>query len=329
MNAAAKSSDPSWTAFAQSLAKLPFHPGEVNERVSMLARRYFPMEAKRSSNEGLVASPTCYAKKWRIARALRSPCGSGLQAVLKRWRLVAMLQIYSRSCHRKSREKRRLRLQSVIDEACVAAKKHHMYGLYQAIRKLSPKKPRTKIKMTTSTGLVMSSQDEFVAILSYFRSLFMNEDAISWQIPYCSNCPITENDLVLSFKSLKPPKAVPRHYAPTAVWKLIGESLAPALYQYLCSNWSAVYPDIPVQWTSSWVILIPKAGRTQLRPEDLRPISLQDPIGKICLKAVVHRARELSLPQLVVWPLYAYIPQRGTLDAIYPAESDALQDEQV
>ena len=303
-----------WLELVNLVSHLTFEPGKVNEQVLHLLHRFYPAQAPRPSQ--VPCSPSMYVEKWRVARALRLPAGSGIHSVFVRWKLVIRSRILHRKCHQLSRQRRREKLNAILDDARAAAQQHNVRALFQAIRRLSPKRPRAKIKMVSEAGLALSPSEEHAIIISYFRKLFVRHEVHEWEVPCCESCPITEEDLMLSFDSLKPHKAVPRHYAPTAVWRLLSKAIVPGMYDYLDRHWSDSRPAIPISWASSWVVLIPKPGKTRLRPEDLRPISLQDPIGKACLKAVVHRARDRSLSQLIIWPLYAYIPQRGTLDAI-------------
>ena len=228
LQTAARSRSEQWLLLEQSVSAMKFEPEQVNARIRDLLLHHFPpSQAVRSSK-----APSCddfFERKWKVARALRQPAGAGLHAIFQRWRLVTRLKILHRLGQRRSRQIRRDKLNEIVDTAREAAKNYNMRALYHAVRRLSPKKPRVKVRFTSPSGLALSSSDEYVQILDYFRKLFVKDDATDWNIPYCANCPLTEADLLASFKSLKTWKAVPRHYLPTAVWKLLGDVIVPPL----------------------------------------------------------------------------------------------------
>ena len=122
--------------------------------------------------------------------------------------------------------------------------------------------------------------------------------------------------LFRSLRSLPLRKAVPRHCTPTCVLKLLATWLAPWLYSYLASLWINTVPDVPCQWCSAWLTLVPKKGKSGHDITHWRPIGLQDGIGKSVLKTITLEARNAVLPLLTCYPQYAYLPGRGTLDAI-------------
>ena len=111
-------------------------------------------------------------------------------------------------------------------------------------------------------------------------------------------------------------KAVPRHCVPSAVWKSMAYILAPWLYKHLMSLWTEKIPHIPVDWRSSWLVLVPKSGKSGSQADHWRPISLQESLGKATLSTIIKQAQKEILPLLTIWPQFAYLPGRGTYDAI-------------
>ena len=92
--------------------------------------------------------------------------------------------------------------------------------------------------------------------------------------------------------------------------------VAPWLFGHLTKNWSACIPCIPDIWCSSWLTLVPKPGRNGSQEDHWRPISLQEALGKAVLKTITREARDWVLEDLTCWPQFAYLPGRGTYDAI-------------
>ena len=200
----------SWQALLHEISALTFVPSQVNEQIHRAVLRHYPSEAQRPKLVSI--SPKLYQRKWQVAKALRSPAGSGLTAVLLRWHLVARLRVLHRQTQRLSRRLRRDRMNRIIDDAKLAARHSNMHALFAAIRRLSPKRPRLKVRICSTSGLAMSAEDEHKTIVEYFQQLFVKEDAIGWDVPYCDTCPLNLQSIMDAFKTLNARKAVPKHY---------------------------------------------------------------------------------------------------------------------
>ena len=111
-------------------------------------------------------------------------------------------------------------------------------------------------------------------------------------------------------------KAVPKHCVPSVAWKHMDMFLAHWLHQHLTKLWTNCLPIIPLEWRSSWLVLVPKLGKSGSSAEHWRPISLQESLGKATLKTITRQAQASALPLLTCWPQFAHLPGRGTYDAI-------------
>ena len=69
--------------------------------------------------------------------------------------------------------------------------------------------------------------------------------------------------------------------------------LAPVLFSQLQTWWSRWPPIIPHSWKDGWLTMIPKVGKSPSKYEHLRPIALQEPLGK----AVIGILTTLEWPQ--------------------------------
>ena len=75
-------------------------------------------------------------------------------------------------------------------------------------------------------------------------------------------------------------------------------------------------PHIPQSWKDGSLFLLPKPGKKPDTAANLRPLALQDPLGTTILGLLTTAARSSVLSTLCAQPQYAYLPQRGTFEAI-------------
>ena len=92
--------------------------------------------------------------------------------------------------------------------------------------------------------------------------------------------------------------------------------LAPLLHGILTKWWSHNPPFIPSCWRDGWLCMLAKPRKAPSCPQNLRPIALQEPIGKAVLGLVAKIALGFAFPHLVSWPLMAYLPYRSVLDCV-------------
>ena len=110
-------------------------------------------------------------------------------------------------------------------------------------------------------------------------------------------------------------KAVPKHMAPSATWKLCAEALGDVFSAALRGHFKQA------DWKNSYVVWIPKPNKPPINVASLRPIGLTSPASKAlagCLRAPLLSHLE---PLIQVVPQFAYAKHRGTADAIAKAHS--------
>ena len=75
-------------------------------------------------------------------------------------------------------------------------------------------------------------------------------------------------------------------------------------------------PYIPQIWKDGWMLMLGKPNKPATTPYNLRPIALQDPVGKAIIGLLIRQACDDAKPTMLIWPLWAYMQQRSTLDAV-------------
>ena len=85
---------------------------------------------------------------------------------------------------------------------------------------------------------------------------------------------------------------------------------------------------LPQEATACALALLPKPGRPSKRPQDLRPLGLQDPASKVYACLLRDKLEPYLLPWLSDKPQYAYIPGRSIDEAVLRAcrNCDVIRD---
>ena len=121
--------------------------------------------------------------------------------------------------------------------------------------------------------------------------------------------PFTEQDLAGAFARLNTMKSTAPGSCPNVCLKASPIEVAKQLHPLFVRC-------IPQQWKGGSLFLLPKPGKRPDKAINLRPLALQDPVGTTTLGLIAGHARQSALTKLCAQPQYAYLPQRGTYEAI-------------
>ena len=293
----------------------------LQKMILMVASAAYPSTESASSPE---SGPPDFARKWQLWAQLKGVPGVSMHAILKRWRIWTQLMIISRQCRQASKHRRRQKLERIFEDARHAAKQHDIRSLYRSIRRLAPKKPKQRFKLKNNEGGHMTIKEEADHLLQHYKSIFAD---LPWAPvdKSMSHPVIASADIQDALASLPAWKSAPSHCLPNLLWKVF----APAVAERLRGVYVSAIQEqaIPSCWQDSWLFLLPKPGKRGHHARDLRPISLQDPAGKAILKRVTIEARSHCLHDLCALPLFAYLPMRGTAEAVHRVLSHCCQME--
>lgn len=103
--------------------------------------------------------------------------------------------------------------------------------------------------------------------------------------------PFSEHDLHRALMSIPACKAIAKPFVEGYVWKSHAAFLTPILYHALETWWSGTSAHIPQSWKDGWMLLIPKPAKAPVQPEALRPLALQEPLGKSVIGLLVKIAQ--------------------------------------
>ena len=254
--------------------------------------------------------------KWEHRRHLLKPTCCTLKAILQKWVHWTRFHQLKRSQAAHAKVMKQRQLQDLLADAEHAASKHDSFGLYQMINKYSPKQPRKRIRLRTSQGQPASAVDALHMTQNYVQELWKGPAQIEYDRTTPTGVPFSLQDLISELEKTPAVKAVARPYLPGVFWKCFAAQTAGILYPFLEAWWNHAPIFVPPQWKAAWLTFLPKPSKPPISLSHLRPIALQEPLGKAVLGLVTKTFLRDITPFLVGSPQYAYIMCRSALDAI-------------
>ncbi|CAE7840575.1 unnamed protein product [Symbiodinium sp. KB8] len=192
--------------------------------------RAFPpikrMDQRVSANEGYRASAR---GTWQLHRQLLRSGLPSLRNIWSRWRLYAQFLRASAQLRRQSKELKRQFLEDQMRQAESAARKGNHRDLFLIARRLGPKKAQGVSRLQGPDGHVLDSKAEMAAIIKHSTAAFASTPDTTSLQPLRGSHRFTATELQAELGSLNIRKAVPRHIAPNAVWKLCAASVSSRL----------------------------------------------------------------------------------------------------
>lgn len=257
------------------------------------------------------------ARKWRHLHWAKQ-CSTGLTGLFRRWIHWTKFSKAHKQLQLLGRSKKRDRVRAITDTAARAAERHDSRTLYEAVRSLTPKQLRRSIRFRSQEGYILSPDQELGILQDHFQENFGAED----QHPPSTGVPwkLTADVIEQQLRSISGQKAVAPGTLPSIVLKTLAQPLSQWLEAYLWSNWSQC-PLIPQSWKDAHLSLSLLAKRKAQSPADLRPIALTCGLGKATLGAYIQQARDFTLPHILQYPVFAYVPGRGVQEALFLAQS--------
>ena len=215
-----------------------------------------------------------------------------------------------------ARQVRQEKFQAAIAEAQIAAHKHDMFHLFQNINKYAPKQQRRRMQLRNHQGALATPSEERALLRDFVRQVWNGPETFSSPPCLFPGLPFDLEELRIALSSIPVTKSVAHTCAPGIVWRQHAAQLAEPVFALLQDWWSGSVPYIPDWWRAGWLLLIPKPNKAPTTPFALRPLALQDPIGKCLVGLLAQKGMHQSLHQLVAWPLWAYLPARSTQDPL-------------
>ena len=293
---------------------------QVNDHMLSQVSRLFPRRsmapAQRAWNNPQVRGSV--TAMWQARARLRNIWSTTYTRLrysmeaFKRHRIF--MQAY-RLLKQNGRQARRTLLTNELAAAAEAAQRNDSGQLHRIIRRLAPKSKRVQVRIHGPNGEMLRDAAEHEAIVDYFEDLFQSKRPSLPIHPGTDTAPqVTEKDVYDSLCLTKHGKAVPPNAAPSSAVKCCADILAQAITPTV--NACLQGATTPQRWANCHLALIPKPHKIAKRPANLRPLGLQDCNAKAYARLLKNLLLRDVHTALASMPVFAYIPSRGTDDAI-------------
>jgi len=255
--------------------------------------------------------------KWKHRACCKSITTVTQRNVLLAWLHVTRFQALKRLHKRHAWQVRQSKFTQILEEAQIAAYCHDSHKLFQTISKFCPKQPRRRVQLRNSVGSIATPVEELAILSAFVKKIWAGPSQIMAPPTALVDMPFAEWELLKALQSIPATKAVARPFIAGFVWKSQAALITPFLYRALCTWWSTAEVFIPQIWKDAWLLLIPKPGKAPVLPESLRPLALQEPIGKAVIGLLAQKAQCESKQCFASLPFWAYLPHRSTQHALH------------
>ena len=212
---------------------------------------------------------------------------------------------------------RKERLQKIYEAADMAERAKNPFRMYQAIRQLAPKQTFLKVNIRSDTGNLLGPEQAADLICDWFRGLYHSDQVTDSKQGFA--WPFTTTEFLHGLQQLPLAKALDPQYAPAPLWRWAAEPVSEHLDAYFHACGQA--GTLPSCWGRGHLCFLPKTKSRSQRPQDLRPIALLEPCGKVLMGCLSERLHDQLWPTLRGLPQFAYVPGRGCDDALHRVSS--------
>ena len=277
---------------------------------------HFPVMKRVSTGSPFETNRTHIMNKWRHREACRKYTMPKFANFFRAWFHLARFQALKRIHKRHATLARQERVETIMHQAQQAADRHDTWKLFQVINRFCPKQPRIRVQIRNQFGAIATPVEEQSILHEFVSQTWNGPPHVPTKTRRLTGLPFTPDDLERALQAIPTSKAVARPFAPGLIWNAHASCLAQHVHRILTDLWVGKQPIIPQCWRDAWLILIPKPLRRPTSPDVLRPLALQEPIGKAIMGVLAQAAQKEAFAQMVLWPIWAYLPARGTQHAL-------------
>lgn len=323
-----------WQSFVQDTNKLFAETrwpqdGNFEELHTALVDRFRDTFAAASKSKTLWdgnAGPS--AQKWALFKQLRCVRGRRVQDCFHGWFMVMKHESLKRSLKQATAHARQHRVDTIIDEAAQAACRHDLFTLHKLVNQLLPKTRPVRLQLRGPGGQLLNPLEEFIHIKHFVETRWAGS-RLETTTTIAPGVPFETWELATALEHLSclkstAPGTMPHMSLKCSAWT-VSHQIMPLLHQW----WAMTPPFIPAGWKNAHLFLLPKPSKPATEAGNLRPLALQDALGKTILGVISAKARESVLPVLTQYPQFAYLPKRGTQDAILRAAHHCFEVRQL
>ena len=254
---------------------------------------------------------------WGTYAKYREVKTATFQNIFAKWKQYALFHKTSRAFKAKTKEVKKERILHTAQELAQAEVKGDQRKLWECAKRLAPWKPKDRTSLRGSAGEILAPQQQLAELIEYSKKKFCSGE------PYISQHQLDEIfwidpvQLEQYLGQLPMRKAVPKHVAPAAAWKLCAKSIATVIAASANRSWVAgTSAHMPQPWRDTHLVWLAKPNKDLDHPNGYRPIGLSHPLAKVINRILRDRLNEYVAPKLEELPQFAYTKGRGVLDAL-------------
>ena len=279
-------------------------------------QRYFPSGQTQRGPPAWQPALSTILNKWEHRRRMLRPGLSTMQNIFQRWFHVMKFSRLKRLHRKQAKQIKQQQFEDMVHTAAVAAAKHDTHQLFAIINKVAPKQPRRQIQLRNHAGLLASPVESAAIMNQFVHDVWAGPSSLDLTFSDAPGVPFTVDQLEHALASIPGTKACAKPFTPGVVWRQHASFLAPLIFAKLIEWWDCNPPQIPTSWKNGWIFMIPKPSKQPVKPQHLRPLALQEPVGKAIIGLIIHLAMKEANDCMVHFPIWAYMARRSTLDAI-------------
>ena len=292
----------------------------IHDQISSAFHSLFPNKHIRFPKQDLQMFHTATTDKWFHKRSLRSIRESQgpklIRSILQAWHHRCRYGVLQRQQQKQARLAKQQRFDQLCQEVDRAAMHHDSHSMFSIINRFTPKSPQARARIKGPDGRIA---DQFLAhsmTVAFVQQMWAGPACLPVYIDWAPGVPFSQDDLTRAITRLHANRSVAQPFMPAVIWKCAPSQVAASLYQQLQVWWSSSPPQIPQSWKDSWLYFIPKPGKPNHHPSQMRPISLMEPLGKLVLGLIASLIQHSLGPILTCSPHFGFMPNRGAIDAI-------------
>ena len=288
----------------------------LHAKVNDCFHEFFPATRRSTRMIPWKQSTALVLNKWqhrKIFLNIRNCTGAG---IFRAWYHMARYFAHQKEHRKYAAQIRRHHFCAIVQSAHEAACRHDMHRMFSLINRYAPKSARQRIQIRNPAGNIASPSEELQLLRQFVTEIWGGPKMIPLEFSQAPGVPFTVTELATALSRIPIQKAVAHPFAPGIAWRSQGPVIAPLLHQILQQWWGQNPPHIPQCWKDGWMIMLGKPQKPPTSYFNLRPIALQDPVGKALVGLLIQCVGEDTRPMMLPWPVWAYLQKRSTLDAV-------------
>ena len=240
----------------------------------------FPSLPRQTADTPVDATRSIIMDKWRHRDQCKKLHLPSPRNVFRAWFHIARFHALRRSHKKHAFLVRKQRFDMILDQAQLAARQHDSYQLFQVINRFAPRLPKCRLQIRNMHGNLASPVEEQAIMHEFVRCTWKGSPTVPKMPCDMTGLPFTIEELSRALREIPISKAVAKPFSPGLIWHAHSHLLAGHLYRILQQLWMQAEPVVPACWRDAWLLLIPKPLKKPSHPGSLRPLALQEPIGK-------------------------------------------------